>query len=43
LREDLGGAPRRLPTWLGWAGIVAGALFFSPGFFVALVAVRFGS
>jgi len=28
-----------LPKWLGWAGIVAGALFFSPGFFVALVAV----
>jgi hypothetical protein len=28
-----------LPRWLGWSGIVAGALFFSPGFFVALVAV----
>jgi uncharacterized protein DUF4386 len=28
-----------LPKWLGWAGIVAGALFFTPGFFVALIAV----
>ncbi|HET8593457.1 MAG TPA: DUF4386 family protein [Solirubrobacterales bacterium] len=28
-----------LPKWLGWAGIVAGALFFSPGFFIAFVAV----
>ena len=28
-----------LPKWLGWAGIVAGALFFTPGFFVALLAV----
>jgi hypothetical protein len=25
-----------LPKWLGWLGIVAGALFFSPGFFIAL-------
>jgi uncharacterized protein DUF4386 len=25
-----------LPKWLGWAGIVAGGLFFTPGFFVAL-------
>ena len=28
-----------LPTWLGWAGIVAGALFFTPGFFIALILV----
>jgi hypothetical protein len=28
-----------LPKWLGWAGIVAGALFFTPAFFVALVLV----
>jgi hypothetical protein len=28
-----------LPKWLGWAGIVAGGLFFTPGFFVAFVAV----
>jgi hypothetical protein len=28
-----------LPKWLGWVGIVAGALFFTPGFFVALFAV----
>jgi Domain of unknown function (DUF4386) len=28
-----------LPKSLGWAGIVAGALFFTPGFFVALFAV----
>jgi Domain of unknown function (DUF4386) len=27
-----------LPTWLGWLGIVAGGLFFSPGFFVAFFA-----
>ena len=25
-----------LPKWLGWVGIVGGALFFSPGFFIAL-------
>jgi hypothetical protein len=28
-----------LPKWLGWVGIVAGALFFTPGFFIALVLV----
>ena len=28
-----------LPKWLAWLGIVAGALFFTPGFFVALVLV----
>jgi hypothetical protein len=28
-----------MPKWLGWAGIVAGGLFFTPGFFVAFVAV----
>lgn len=27
-----------LPKWLGWVGIVAGGLFFTPGFFVAFVA-----
>lgn len=28
-----------LPKWLGWSGIVVGALFFSPGFFVAFVLI----
>jgi uncharacterized protein DUF4386 len=28
-----------LPKWLGWLGIVAGVLFFTPGFFGALVLV----
>jgi uncharacterized protein DUF4386 len=28
-----------MPKWLGWAGVVAGGLFFTPGFFVAFAAV----
>jgi hypothetical protein len=28
-----------MPRWLGWAGVVAGGLFFTPGFFIAFVAV----
>jgi hypothetical protein len=28
-----------LPKWLGWVGIVGGVLFFTPGFFVALILV----